>query len=216
MTAVHSSVGSGTVPDVTTVARERNARGEGARLRGDLLDAAAQLMAEHGSIEGISLRAVARRAGVSPTAVYRHFDDHLELLSAAVTYCWTNFRAALATSLEPGADTFSNFGNMGRAYVDFALDHPGQYRVMFSNRVRPVGDDDSVGASAFQMLVDQVDEILRERGDDRDATFVAVQAHTWIHGIVDLIGTHPGDAWPGVDELIHGLVVSLDLVPTGD
>ncbi len=201
------------MPVVGTVTRERNARGEGARLRDDLLDAAADLMAEHGSIEGISLRAVARRAGVSPTAVYRHFDDHHELLAAAVTHCWTNFRAALASSLEHEGDPFRRFSRMGRAYVDFALAHPGQYRVMFSNRVRPAGDDDSVGVSAFQMLVDQVDEILRERGDDRDATFVAVQAHTWIHGIVDLIGTHPGGVWPGVDELVDGLVVSLDLVP---
>ena len=74
------------------VRRQRNARGEGERLRIELLEAAADLMATHGDIESISLRAVAREAGVSATAVYRHFDDHHDLLRESVEYCWTNFR----------------------------------------------------------------------------------------------------------------------------
>ena len=71
--------------------RQRYARGEGDKLRTDLIDAATDLMATHGSIDGISLRAVARRAGVSPTAVYRHFDDHLDLLRESVADCWKHF-----------------------------------------------------------------------------------------------------------------------------
>ncbi|MEL6891265.1 MAG: TetR/AcrR family transcriptional regulator [Actinomycetota bacterium] len=199
--------------NAATQTRERYARGEGDRLRVDLLDAAAELMAEHGSIEGISLRAVARRAGVSPTAVYRHFDDHVDLLQDSVTHCWTNFRSALASSIDPDLDPFVNFERMGRAYIAFALDHPGQYRVMFSNRIAPGGDLESVGSSAFQMLVDHVKTMLDTRSDTRDPFFVAVQVHTWIHGIVDLISSHPGLAWPSVDELLDGLEHALALAP---
>ncbi|MEM1332098.1 MAG: TetR/AcrR family transcriptional regulator [Actinomycetota bacterium] len=198
-----------------TITRERYARGEGDRLRVDLLDAAAELMAEHGSVEGISLRAVARRAGVSPTAVYRHFDDHVDLLADSVTHCWTNFRDALATSFESRDDPFTTFREMGRAYVDFALERPGQYRVMFSNRVSPGDDRDSVGASAFEMLVDVVRQMLDARHDDRDPRFVAAQVHTWIHGIVDLIGCHPENDWPDVEQLLVGLDEALALTPLG-
>ena len=79
-----------------TPARRRNARGEGDELRAELLDAATDLMATHGDIDSISLRAVARRAGVSATAVYRHFDDRLDLLRKAVRANWAEFFAALA------------------------------------------------------------------------------------------------------------------------
>ena len=56
------------------IRRQKSARGQGDRLRRDLLEAAANLMATHGDIESVSLRAVAREAGVSATAVYRHVD----------------------------------------------------------------------------------------------------------------------------------------------
>ena len=65
-----------------TPAGRRSARGEGDKLRAELLDA--PTMATHGDIDSISLRAVARRAGVPATAVSRHFDNHLDLLREAV------------------------------------------------------------------------------------------------------------------------------------
>ncbi|MGB3737621.1 MAG: helix-turn-helix domain-containing protein, partial [Ilumatobacter sp.] len=61
-----------TIESTASRVRQRNPRGEGDQLRTDLLEAGADLIAEHGSVDGISLRAVARRTGVSPTAVYRH------------------------------------------------------------------------------------------------------------------------------------------------
>jgi AcrR family transcriptional regulator len=82
-------------PDARTPARARNPRGEGDRLRVELLDAAVELMAEAGDVDKVSLRAIAQRAGVSPTAVYRHFDDHRSLLREAVEYCWDEFAVAL-------------------------------------------------------------------------------------------------------------------------
>lgn len=198
----------------TDTPRQRYARGEGERLRTDLLDAAADLMAETGTVEGTSLRAVARRVGVSPTAVYKHFEDHDDLLRSTVDHCWTNFGAALvAASHDP--DPFLRFAAMGRAYVTFAFDHPGQYHVMFSNRIDIAGTKLVVGESAFGLLVDLVAEMLRELGDDRDPHFVATQVHTWIHGIVDLVCRHPDADWPSVDDLLDGLRERLGLERPG-
>jgi AcrR family transcriptional regulator len=196
---------------VDPIRRQRNARGEGERLRTDLLEAAANLMATHGDIESISLRAVAREAGVSATAVYRHFDDHHDLLRESVEYCWTNFRQSLVDSTVGVSDPFDALQALRAAYVAFALEHPGQYRVMFSNRMQPEGDSAVIGLAAYQLLVDSVAAILEALGDDRDPYFVAAQLHTWLHGVVDLWSNHPDVSWPGADQLIDGMVHTIRL-----
>jgi AcrR family transcriptional regulator len=184
-------------------------------LRIDLLVAAADLIGAHGEMESVSLRAVARRAGVSPTAVYRHFDDHIELLRAAVDHCWSTFYAQLLAAHDSSDQPFTAFRAMGDAYIAYALAHPGQYRVLFSDKV-DLGDGDSPGGlAAFQLLVDAVSRMLGVRGDDRDPFFVAVQVHTWIHGIVDLCGSHPSMPWPETSELLDGLGDALGLTPPG-
>jgi AcrR family transcriptional regulator len=196
-----------------TVPRRRSPRGEGDTLRTDLVEAAADLIAEHGEIEAVSLRAVARRAGVSPTAVYRHFDDHVELLRGTVDHCWSTFFEQLSTAYASSDDPFVAFRAMGDAYVAYALERPGQYRVLFSDKV-DLGDGDSPGGlAAFQLLVEAVGRMLGERGDPRDPFFVAVQVHTWIHGIVELCGSHPSMPWPETADLLDGLSAALGLQP---
>ncbi len=209
-----------------TVPRQRYARGEGDKLRTDLLHAAAELMATHGTLDGISLRAVAREAGVSPTAVYRHFDDHLTLLRESVAQCWANFYGVLRDARDSSDDPFEAFHAAGQAYVRFAMEHRGQYRVLFANTIDldmskdeinrlievPEGTNDA-GMSAFQLLVDLVADMLAVRDDDRDPFFVAVQVHTWIHGIVHLCGGHPDAPWPDIDVQLAGLSEALRLTP---
>ncbi|MEM8620512.1 MAG: TetR/AcrR family transcriptional regulator [Actinomycetota bacterium] len=199
-------------------ARRRNARGEGDKLRAELLDAATDLMATYGDIDSISLRAVARRAGVSATAVYRHFDNHLDLLREAVLASWAEFLGVLTEARALSDDPYERFSTMGRAYAAFAMNRPGQYRVLFSNKIDLGALDGAVntdGDSAFALLVDTVADILQVKNDHRDAFFVAVQVHTWIHGIVDLVGTHPKVDWPATDGLLDGLSAALDLNRVG-
>jgi AcrR family transcriptional regulator len=194
-----------------TVHRQRSARGEGDTLRTDLLVAAADLIGAHGEMESVSLRAVARQAGVSPTAVYRHFEDHVELLRGAVDHCWSTFYEQLRTANDSSDDPFVAFRAMGDAYIAYALAHPGQYRVLFSNKV-DLGDGDAPGGlAAFQLLVDAVARMLARLGDDRDPFVVAVQVHTWMHGIVDLCGSHPSMPWPETEALLDGLSDALRL-----
>jgi AcrR family transcriptional regulator len=200
-----------TAADPAATARPRSARGEGDTLRDDLLTAAAELMAVHGEMEAVSLRAVARRAGVSATAVYRHFDDHLELLRATVDHCWTTFYDRLRDAAATTDDPFDAFRAMGDAYVSYALERTGEYRVLFSDKV-DLGDGQSPGGlAAFQLLVDAVARILDVLGDPRDPFFVAVQVHTWVHGIVDLCGSHPDMPWPEPPQLLDGLSEALRL-----
>jgi AcrR family transcriptional regulator len=205
---------SETNPDalVAVAERRRNRRGEGDKLRYELLDAAADLMAEKGDLDAVSLRAIAARAGVSPTAVYRHFDDHLSLLRAAVENCWHEFEDALEEAAEQSGDPYESFRRSGDAYVRFAMEQPGKYHVLFSNKI-DVGHDEhaSVGESAFDHLVGRVAAILRDKGDARDPRFVAVQVHTWIHGMVDLCGRHEQFDWPPMELMLDQLADRLGL-----
>lgn len=209
--ATETAGGTATTGAGAPPARRRYARGEGDRLRDDLLEAAAELMSKHGSVDQISLRGVAREVGVSPTAVYRHFDDHLDLLRQSVDYCWANFHRALTDALVGHDGAYAALRACGEAYCDFAFHNTGQYRVLFSNRIDLGPREAPIGDEAFQILIDLVAACLREREDPRDPFFVAVQVHTWIHGIVDLCFGHADLSWPTIDAQLDGLVDALRL-----
>ena len=55
--------------------------------------------------------------------------------------------------------------------------------------------------------------MLEADADDRDPFFVAVQVHTWMHGIVDLLSSHKEGPWPDLEELLDGLCSALGLEP---
>jgi AcrR family transcriptional regulator len=196
--------------------RDQNPRGQGDRLRYDLLNAAVDLIAEEGSVDRVSLRAVAARAGVSPTAVYRHFDNANELLGDAVVHCWESFDDALETVADPDSDPFSEFRQLGTAYASFAAENPGQYRAMFSIAMSTTDATMLTkfkGASlgVFAKLVERVEIMLDQNRDERDPVFVATQVHTWIHGIVDVCNADDDNLFPSADELLDDLVVRLGL-----
>ena len=96
-------------------------------LKSALLDAADTLLDE-GEAGAISLREVARRAGVSAPATYRHFRDKEDLLAALATKGFIAFAAALDQA-SAGAD--DPLAAMGLAYVRFALARPGRFRLMY-------------------------------------------------------------------------------------
>lgn len=100
-------------------------------LKAALLVAARSLLDE-GGVPAVSLREVARRAGVTPAACYRHFADKDALLVALAVQGFGEFaevmKAAFASPEEPMAD-------MGVAYVQFAVERPGLFRLMFGPAV---------------------------------------------------------------------------------
>ncbi len=83
--------------------------------------------------EGFSLREVARRAGVSPPAVYRHFEDKDALLAAVSLECYERISTAMAkavAAVPEDADALDRFRAKGVAYVCFAVEHPEHFRAM--------------------------------------------------------------------------------------
>ena len=144
--------------------------------------------------------------------MYRHFDDRDSLLRAAVTYCWVEFSNALAVADDASDDPYERLQLAGAAYIDFAVEQHGKYTVLFSNQVDVSGHtDEPPSTTTFTRLVGQVAAILAANDDDRDPFFVAVQVHSWIHGIVDLTCRNPDIEWPTTDALLDDLVLRLGL-----
>jgi len=96
-------------------------------LRSVLLDVADRLIDEDG-VGGFSLREVARRAGVSAPAAYRHFRDKEALLAALAKKGFDDFAAALQGA---GGGVGDQLAVIGRTYVRFAVARPGRFRLMY-------------------------------------------------------------------------------------
>src|SRR5476649_2586869 len=92
-----------------------------------LVDAARRILEAEGAA-ALSLRAVAREAGVSPAAPYHHFKDKTELLEAVAHEGWDMLDAALAAAKANAASPAEAMNDLGVAYVCFARDNPALYR----------------------------------------------------------------------------------------
>ena len=125
-------------------------------LRRALTDAALELVRERGP-KGFSLTEVARRAGVSAAAPYRHFADKADLLATVATLGFRQLRAAL-DAVPADRDDRERLVQMGRCYVRWALDHPDFYLVMFGADTKQPDRTELVRAAedAFRVLLDAV------------------------------------------------------------
>src|SRR5688572_15237261 len=133
-------------------------------LRRALLDAALEILEEGGS-SALTLREVARRAGVSHAAPYRHFADKAALLSAVAE---EGFRVVYEEMISRSAmcvDPVEKLNQVGVAYVLFAVEHPAHFRVMFGPDVVdcPTESVKEVGAKTFQLLLSSI-EACQEAG----------------------------------------------------
>ncbi len=99
-------------------------------LRRALVDAARRILEGEGP-SALSLRAVAREAGVSPAAPYHHFKDKGELLDAVAHVGWDMLGEAMTAAKERTSDVSARMTEIGVAYVQFSRAHPALYRVMY-------------------------------------------------------------------------------------
>ena len=95
-----------------------------------LVQAARRILESEGPA-ALSLRAVAREAGVSPAAPYHHFKDKCELLDAVAHEGWSELGAAAAAARVATSDVRNALTDIGVAYVNFARENPALYRVMY-------------------------------------------------------------------------------------
>ncbi|MFJ9536117.1 TetR/AcrR family transcriptional regulator [Streptomyces sp. NPDC101225] len=150
-------------------------------LRAACLRAAREMLEEDGSA-ALSMRAVARRAGVSPAAPYRHFPEREALVSAVAAEGYRELAEQLAAA-HPSPETPEELAAVAVAYVRFALDHPALFRAMFAEPCDP-DSEDRVAATAA--IAEYVRDIVRRTfpGADPDALWAAMWALA--HGLAFL------------------------------
>ena len=155
-------------------------------LKRALTDAALQLVQEKGP-KGFTLREVARRAGVSAAAPYRHFADKSQLLAAAATQGFVQLHETLdATAAATMADLSEQVLAMGRAYVRWAVVHPDYYQVMFGSELDKTESPEVLvaGERAFADLLDTIVRCQRagllSAGDPRE---MAGPIWSLLHGV---------------------------------
>ncbi len=144
-------------------------------LKAAILGEAARLVADRGA-DGVSLRELARTAGVSHAAPAHHFTDRRGLFTALATEGYRLLAAALT-------DARPRFVDAAKAYVRFALDHPGHYEVMFDKSLYDDADPELVAAAghAGAELNRGVGSLTDEHAKD-DPEGAALAAWSLVHG----------------------------------
>ncbi|MGA7673637.1 MAG: TetR family transcriptional regulator [Rhizomicrobium sp.] len=147
-------------------------------LRNALLDAARGILEEE-SLAALSLRAVARRAGVSHAAPYRHFPNHESLLAELAIEGFAELRAEIvAAAAAPGAES-DRIANLGAAYMRFVARRPALTRLMFGPQL-PNRD-------AFPALGQAADSVGEEIGHALHDSALGLAVWASVHGLAMLI-----------------------------
>lgn len=208
--------------------RRRAPRGRGAELRGELLQAAMDLLRETGDVDAVSVRAVAQRVGVSVPSLYLHFADKQALIDAVCGEVFEGIHQRMREAAEGAPDPFEALRAQGNAYVHFALENPEHYRIVLMTAGSDVGahgSDLEIAGGAFGYLVESVRACVATGVYSGDPVELALGLWAAAHGVAALLVAKPSFPWPVdvtafVDRTIcmagMGLAVQERLPPDAD
>jgi AcrR family transcriptional regulator len=157
-------------------------------LKRALTEAALGLVSEKGP-KGFTLREVARRAGVSAAAPYRHFADKADLLAAVATQGFVQFHETLSAVAAETTDLNQRMVDMARAYVRWAVTHPDYYQAMFGAEIDKSEHPEllTAGFRAFGDLLDAITQCQSAKIlPDGDPLEIAGPTWSLLHGIATL------------------------------
>jgi AcrR family transcriptional regulator len=152
-----------------------------------LVEAARRILEAEGAA-ALSLRAVAREAGVSPAAPYHHFKDKTELLEAVAHVGWEAIGEAIVEARRSAASPSEAMTRIGMAYLNFARDNPALYRLMYdTSRDRismpeHANQEDSGYAQVQGALVDAG----ADPDDERELQLATIASWCAVHGLAEM------------------------------
>lgn len=158
-------------------------------LRRALLDAAVELVQEH-DVVALTLRKVAQRAGVTHAAPYHHFASKAELVATLAEEGYEKLYAMQLRAAEvAGDDPVLRLRALGVAYVEFALAHPGHFRVMFRMDLGDWYQDTRLAEGAQRgmvLLSSTIHQVIESQGLEADLMEMTLAAWSVAHGIATL------------------------------
>jgi AcrR family transcriptional regulator len=200
--------------------RVRARRGEGDRLREEILDAAEKLLVERADAEAVSIRAISEIVRVSAPSIYRHFVDKDALVLAVCERAYDRFGEYLNAGAAEHHGPLGEIMGRALAYVAFALDNPGQYRVLFmtpGSHTHPDFEDAhsfDIKNSRMRGLVDLVQSVesaiaagmIKPVASPLD---MSILLWSQVHGIASLRIAHPEMPWPPLEVQLETMFTML-------
>jgi AcrR family transcriptional regulator len=185
------------------VTRQRAKRGEGQKLRHEILEVADRLLLETGSEDAVSIQMIADGVGCTPPAIYLHFADKDALMHEVCARHFESFASALQSVGSDTDDPLELLAERGRAYIDYGLRNPEVYRILFMQPAGSAAREASAAvADSFGLVAPAVEECIG-RGVflDRDPFTIACALWASIHGLTSLMVSNPDFPWPPLEEL---------------
>jgi AcrR family transcriptional regulator len=189
-----------------------NRRGRGGQLREEILAAASRLLVKS-SGDTVTLRAIAREAGIAAPSIYPHFADRGAIIDTIVTRNVERLAetaGAAYASVPAGA---ARVRAVTWAYVRFAEEDPSGYRIIFERTTAHIVTDeqeDPEGLRAFQFLADAVAGAV-ECGESTSTDPERDAQALWAagHGLITLVPATPDVPWRPTKELIDRVATAL-------
>jgi AcrR family transcriptional regulator len=192
--------------------KERRAR-EKEQLRHQILSAARELFVNEG-YENVSMRKIADKIEYSPTTIYLYFKDKADLLDSVCKETLLNLLNTLELLKRDKSDPVEVLRKSGKAYVEFGLKYPQDYKLTFV--VRPqfqkgLGlQEGSVGERVFDYLRAMVSECIRqERFRQVDVEITGQALWSAVHGVTLLLIDFPDFPWTDKDKLIDTVIQTM-------
>jgi AcrR family transcriptional regulator len=205
---------------MTEVSRERNRRGEGAKLRDDILAGATRLLEDTGNEEAVTLRAVARQVGISAPSIYAHFGDREAIVDAIVDAAFADFNAAIHSAIEDSSGPLARLRAGCAAYLRFAEERPNRYKILFERQILvdvPQEPGPAIRTESFDALVgclqDCIDAGISASTDpqlDSMAIWVALHGYATLHALV------AGFPWPETGVMLDRIIDGLAQITSDD
>ncbi|MEB3033659.1 TetR/AcrR family transcriptional regulator [[Mycobacterium] nativiensis] len=219
---------------MSSTPRRRNLRGHGGLLRDEILSAATRVIDGADSEGEVSLRSIAREAGIAAPSVYAHFDDRDRVLEAVAESSWVQVSDEIAEHVQAATDPRERLLIGCRVYVSFAQRHPLRYALMTQDGQAP--------PAARQALATVTRALLACRGEvpgpcggpsfaspssslaeppdsdavsDPDSDRIAAALSVALHGVAMLHRTDSPNLWLSdfnTDEVIRTLVDAATLL----
>jgi AcrR family transcriptional regulator len=207
--------------------RARHRKGEGEQLRREILDATRDLLAEKGNLDLVSIREIAARVGVSPPAIYLHFQDKDHLGYEVCREAFESFAASLLPAFSATGTVLDRLRLLGIEYVRWGLDHAALYPVLFVGVPPETITIEEMAGDPGLMVLDGLVTLVRSGIDEGlISTAHSAEATAWamwagVHGAVMLLTSkmewmeaHLAAAgssvkFPEADEMIEAVIDGL-------
>jgi AcrR family transcriptional regulator len=189
--------------------RQRNQRGEGARLKDELIEAAMRILDRSPDAQ-LSLRMVAKEAGVAAPSVYRHFTDVRAMMAEIARVCWAQMGENVVTAAQDCAEDKALDALKAKmsAYVRYAMERPSRYQLLFARSYDPEHNIDGPLRPAFRPVRKTIEAIAVSGGKvpAQDSFTAALLIISLAHGriaLAHLAPLRPGNFAPDVEAFVQ-------------